>query len=89
MSLEGLVGEHAMKPEGDAKRTDCVHGKEKGQIHPVHPVVPKKSDGTDDPDDREPDQGQEDDFGEGSGRVGVGDRCAQAVSFAYIPKGGK
>ena len=87
--LKGLVSQHPVEPESDAKGTDCVHGKKQSQIHPVHPAIPKESDGTDDPENREPNQGQKDEFGEGRGRVGVTDGCAQAVSFAYIPKGGK
>ena len=83
------MGEHAVEAEGDAEATNHVHAKEEGQIDPVHPLVPKKENGTDDPENREPNQGQKDEFGEGRGRVGVTDGCAQAVSFAYIPKGGK
>ena len=71
--LESFVGQHPVETEGDAKGTDRIHRQEQGQVHPVHPAIPKKSDGTDDSDDGEPDQGQQDEFGEGRGRVGVGD----------------
>ena len=87
--LESFVGQHPVETEGNAEGTDRVHRKEQGQVHPVYPAIPEESDGTNDPDDGEPDQGQKDEFGEGGGRVGVSDGCAQAVSFAYIPIGGK
>jgi hypothetical protein len=67
------VGQHPMKTEGDAKGTDRIHRQEQGQVHPVHPLVPKKSYGTDDSDNREPNQGQKDKLSQGSRCMGVGD----------------
>ena len=61
--LESFVGQHPMETEGDAEGTDRIHRQEQGQVHPVHPAVPEKSNGADDPDDGEPDQGQKDQFG--------------------------
>ena len=89
LSLEGLVGEHSVEAKGDSEATDRVHDQKKTQIHPGDPLVPEEDDGADDTDDGEPNQGQEDKFRQRRGRVGVGDGCAQAVSFAYIPYGGK
>ena len=89
LSLEGLVGEHPVEAKGDPESTNGVHGEKEDQIHPVHPMVPKQENGADDSKDGKPDQGQQNEFRQRRGRVGVGDGCAQAVSFAYIPKGGK
>jgi hypothetical protein len=72
MRLKGLVGEHPVEAESDAEGADRIHGEKKGQIHPVHPTIPKKSDGTDDSDNREPNQGQKDKLCQGGSRVGVG-----------------
>ena len=85
LSLKGLVGEHAVEAKGDAKTANAVHHEEKAEIHPVHPLIPEEKDGTDDAENRKPNEGQENEFGEGSSCVGVSDGCAQAVSFAYIP----
>ena len=89
LGLKSLVGEHPVETQGDAKTADRVHHKKKAEVHPVHPLVPKKNNGADDPEDGEPNEGQEDKFGERSRCVGVGNGCAQVLSFAYIPKGGK
>ena len=89
LGLKGLVGEHAVKAEGDAEAADGVHHQEQGEIDPVDPLVPKKEDGADDSEDGKPNQGQKDDFRQGCGCMGVCDGCAQAVSFPYLLKGGK
>ena len=89
LSLEGLVGEHPVEAKGDPEATDRVHDQKKTQIHPRDPLVPEQDNSANDTDDGEPDQGQQNEFRQRRGRVGVGDGCAQAVSFAYIPKGGK
>ena len=89
LGLKGLMSEHAVEAEGDPEATDAVHDQKQSQIHPGNPLIPQEDDGTDDADDRQPDQGQEDKFGERRGCVGVGNGCAQVASFAYIPKGGK
>jgi hypothetical protein len=83
------MGKHSVEAEGDAEAADRVHHQKKTQIHPRDPLIPEKDNRADDTEDGQPDQGQENDFSQRRGRVCVGNRCAQAVSFAYIPNRGK
>ena len=89
MGLKTFVGQHPVVTEGDAQGPHQKEGQKERDIHPCDVGVPKEDDGGDHPEDGEPNQSQKNGLGQRSRGVGVADGTAQAVSFAYIPNGGK
>ena len=83
------MGEHPVVAECDPEGAHDEEAEQEGQVNPSDVGVPKEDDGRNNPEDGEPDQGQEDDLGQGSRCMGVADGTAQAFSFAYLSHWGK
>ena len=89
VGLKALVGEHPVVAQGDSVAAKGEEGEEEGEVNPGDVRVPQKDDCGNDPENRQPNQSQEDEFGKGSCRLSVGNGGGQGASMVQNMDGGK